>query len=500
MNYDLPHGWDPRPYQLPLWEYLQAGGKRAMAMWHRRAGKDDVCLHWTACAAALRVGTYWHMLPEAAQARKAIWDAVNPHTGKRRVDEAFPPAIRETTREHEMFIRFKNGSAWQVVGSDNYDSLVGSPPIGVVFSEWALADPMAWAYIRPILRENGGWALFITTPRGRNHATTMMAMAQAEEEWFAQKLAASDTGVFTAEDLEKELREYEWQFGPEIGRTRFEQEYNCSEEAGMVGAFYARLIQQAEDEGRITGVPYDPKAPVYTAWDLGFGDETAIWWVQTVGKELRWLDYYEASGVGLDHFAAQIRSRPWGYDEHLLPHDGDAGQLGTGKSIAEVLTTMLGGKHGRVRSVPRLPGGGDVDAGINALRMLLPRSWFDAKRCARGIEALRTYRAEWDETQAGAEPQAGARLVEPLRGRGAHVCDGLQGSAEERPDQLPQAREHRLMASQRQQNEINELRRRLEALEALVLVNNHDLADRRRAALERAREAKAAKREQANAN
>ena len=163
----IPHNWQPRDYQQPLWRYLCNGGKRAVAVWHRRAGKDDICLHWTACAAMERVGVYWHLLPQADQARKAIWDAVNPLTGLRRIDEAFPHAIRANTRETDMFIRFKNGSTWQVVGSDNFNSLVGTPPIGLVLSEWALADPAAWAYLSPILMDNGGWAVFITTPRGR---------------------------------------------------------------------------------------------------------------------------------------------------------------------------------------------------------------------------------------------------------------------------------------------------------------------------------------------
>jgi hypothetical protein len=156
MAIELPAGWAPRGYQKKLWQYLEHGGKRADVAAHRRWGKDDIALNRAACAAFERVGTYWHMLPEAAQARKAIWDAINPHTGRRRIDEAFPKELRANTREQDMLIRFVNGSTWQVLGSDNYDSLVGSPPVGVVFSEWALAKPDAWTYTRPILAENGG--------------------------------------------------------------------------------------------------------------------------------------------------------------------------------------------------------------------------------------------------------------------------------------------------------------------------------------------------------
>ena len=133
------------------------------------------------------------MLPEASQARKAVWDAVNPHTGQRRINEAFPRELRESTRETDMAIRFKSGSLWQLVGSDNFNSLVGSPPIGVVFSEFALADPQRWGYLRPILAENGGWALFITTPRGRNHAATFYEAAHQDPTWFSEQLPATDT-------------------------------------------------------------------------------------------------------------------------------------------------------------------------------------------------------------------------------------------------------------------------------------------------------------------
>ena len=188
----LPNKWRPRPYQEALWNYLADGGKRAIAIWHRRAGKDDVILHRTACALSERVGGYWHCMPEYEQCRRAIWNAINPHTGKRRIDEAFPDEIRESVNESQMLIRFKNQSTWQLIGSDNYNAQMGASVVGIAYSEWALAHPGAWAYHRPILEENGGWAAFITTPRGRNHAKTMYDMACQNPAWFAQRLTAID--------------------------------------------------------------------------------------------------------------------------------------------------------------------------------------------------------------------------------------------------------------------------------------------------------------------
>jgi hypothetical protein len=178
LNLKLPYnGWTARPHQLKLWEYLIRSGKRAIAVWHRRAGKDEVALHFTACAAAARVGNYWHCLPEFEQARRVVWNAVNPHTGKRRIDEAFPVEWRANTNDSQMLLRFKNQSTFQLIGSDQFDRTVGSSPAGIVYSEWALANPSAWAYHRPMVEENNGWALFITTPRGHNHAKQMFDYA-----------------------------------------------------------------------------------------------------------------------------------------------------------------------------------------------------------------------------------------------------------------------------------------------------------------------------------
>lgn len=412
----LPNSWRPRPYQLGLWNYLEGGGKRAIAVWHRRAGKDDVCLHWTACAGMQRVGNYWHMLPEAEQARKAIWDAVNPHTGKRRIHEAFPAEICRRIRDKEMAIELVTGSTWQVIGSDNYNSLVGSPPVGIVYSEWALADPNAWAYMRPILRENDGWALFITTPRGRNHAATFYEGAKRDPAWYAELLPATETGVFTPEELEQERLEYIREFGPEDGENRFRQEYLCSFAAGVVGAYYGRAMEMAEAELRIADVPWLPELPVHTGWDLGRRDSTTIWFFQLVGHEVHFIDYLENNGVHISWYAKELDKKPYKYGTLCLPHDAESEHLAADKTIAGQLGA-LGYRQQQV--VPRTD---NIDQDINAARMIIPRSRFDRTRCERGISGLQNYRKAWDDKRKVFNDR-------PLHDWASHPADGFRTAA-----------------------------------------------------------------------
>ncbi len=320
MEIELPaKGWRPRPYQQALWNYFKGGGKRAIAIWHRRAGKDDVALHLTCKAAHLRVANYWHLLPEYEQARKAIWNAVNVHTGMRRIDEAFPVELRKNTDEQQMFIRFKNGSTWQVIGSDNYKSLVGTPPAGIVFSEWAKAQPGAWGYLAPILVENNGWALFITTPEGRNHAFNMWQMGKDDGLWFAEIKTVLDTGAMSPAAIEQQRKEYHSVYGDEAGDALIEQEYYCSFSAAILGAFWGKEMSTAEREGRITEVPVSKDFPVQTAWDIGVNDPMAIWCFQVFPGRINVVDYYESSGHGFEHYtkwldAKGYRGTDWAKD------------------------------------------------------------------------------------------------------------------------------------------------------------------------------------------
>jgi hypothetical protein len=409
----LPHGWRPRPYQARLWKYLKAGGLRADVVAHRRWGKDEVALHFAAERAHKRVGLYWHMLPEAGQARKAIWDAVNPHTGVRRIDEVFPEHLRKQTRDSEMQIRFANGSVWQVVGSDNYDRLVGASPVGIVFSEWALAKPDCWTYMRPILAENGGWALFLWTPRGRNHATRAFDARSGDPDWFTLRAPATETSVFTAEQLARERAELVAETGSkDEGEARFATEYLVDFDAAVPGAYYGSVLKDAEAAGRIGRVPHDPALKVDTAWDLGIDDYTAIWFFQQVGREVRAIDYFETSGEGLDSIVrAALAGKPYVYGRHHLPHDVMVRELGAGgRSRLETLAG-LGVFPVEVGTAM------DPEERINAARQLIPITWFDAERCAVGLDRLRAYRKRWSGALRS--------YVGPLHDKASHGADAF---------------------------------------------------------------------------
>ena len=381
-----------------------------MEIGHRRWGKDDVCLHWAAVSTQLKPATYWHMLPEAAQARKAVWEAVNPNTGKRRIDEAFPKEIRLVTRENEMLIKFRNGATWQVVGSDNYNSLVGSPPYGVVFSEWALADPQAWAFIRPIVRENGGWALFITTPRGDNHAKSTFDSAVGRENWFAELSPITKTKILSQGALDEELQEYIDDWGEDQGRALFEQEWLCSFEAAIIGAYYATELRKIKDQGRICEVPHTEGVPVDTWWDLGYDDSTSIWFTQTVGREIHAIGYYENNNQGLLFYGKELKRRKqdlgWQYGTHTGPHDTMKHELGPGKDLkaqaADLKDPITGDDFSFNFTVAERIRTQQED--IQAVRAILPFCYFDKKRCIAttrerkvGIPSLENYRNEWDE-------------------------------------------------------------------------------------------------------
>ncbi len=376
------------------------GGKRAIEIAHRRFGKDEIALAVTCELAHKRVGNFWHCLPEFQQGRKAIWTAVNAHTGKRRIDEAFPPEIRKRTNDQEMFIEFLNGSTWQIIGSDRYDATVGAGVAGIVYSEWALSQPSAWAYHRPMLTENDGFAMFITTPRGRNHAYSMYNYAKDHPEtWFSEINSIYDTKALTKKQIEDSKSEYIALYGEDIGLAQFQQEYECSFNAAILGAFYGREMALMRQQHRITDIEAVPWKPIHTAWDIGVRDDTSIWFFQVVSGRVFVLDCYsDNGGPGIEHYAQIVRERCEAmgvkHGTAFVPHDAKVREWASGKTRIEQLVQL--GLN------PQLCVNASKLDGINATRMMLQKSIFH-NRCdgeTGGIAALEMYRREWDETKS----------------------------------------------------------------------------------------------------
>lgn len=411
MQLEMPaNGWRPRPHQQRLWDYFSADnphrfdgtGKRAIEIAHRRWGKDEVALNLMGKASLHRPATYWHMLPEYEQGRKAIWNAVNPHTGRRRIDEAFPEQWRANFDDKGMFIRFKWGATWQVVGSDNYQSLVGTPPAGIVLSEFAKAHPGAWAYLAPILVENKGWALAITTPEGRNHALSMLETWGKTPGYFAEKqtiedsmrlcLAAGVTPSVTLADVEMQRKEYHGFFGVEAGDALIEQEWYCSFAAAILGAYYGKPISKAEHEGRICALDIVRGYPINTAWDIGVDDPMAIWVFQVGPGWLHIIDYIEGSNEGFDYYVEWLEERGYVGGKDYVPHDAKVREAGAPGARTRIQSLFALGRNPVL--VPDHKPMDRITAGRKVLA--LPGTYIDAERCSVGLDMLRSYRQEWD--------------------------------------------------------------------------------------------------------
>ena len=353
----------------------------AIGVCHRRAGKSVACVN-DLIRAALRCQKprprFAYLAPFFRQAKAVAWDYIRHYAA---------PIPGAAFNEAELRCDLPNGGQVRLYGADNYDSLRGIYLDGAVLDEYADMDPRAWSeVIRPALADRQGWAAFIGTPRGRNSFAKLWTDAQGDPEWFGLMLKASETGLIPKAELEDARRA--------MTPDQYAQEFECSFDAAVMGAYYASLIAQAETDKRIAGVPWDPAAKVTTAWDLGIGDSTAIWFAQSVGREVHVIDYIESSGQPLGYYAQAIQARKdqgWVFSDHILPHDAEARELGTGKTRVETLRQL--GVTARVLQSQ------SVEDGINAARLLIPRCWFDKAKCADGLEALRSYRADWDETK-----------------------------------------------------------------------------------------------------
>ena len=365
----------PRAWQLQL---LDDPAPRIVAVVHRRAGKSTA-LMWRGIRKCLlkRNIRVLHLLPFGVQwARTGLWDQL-------------VLAVRDIpgaeVRRSELCVRFATGSVLQCGGCDNPDVWRGGGAHECCIDEYDDTIPsLVPLVIEPMLSTTKGVLIRSGTPKGRGLLQEAYDRARTTPGYSSYLLDYTKTGALS-DDAIKTLQR-------ELTNEEFMQELCCSFEAPNSGSYYGSLMQDAEREGRITSVPHDPGLKVWTAWDLGIDDSTAIWCCQvTRGGEWRMIDYIEDSGAGLDHYVRLLQQRPYVYERHLLPHDASVRELGSGRSRIETLNSL------GVRPT-RIVRQHSVADGINAVRLVLPRAWFDAERCAAGIRALRHYRREWNES------------------------------------------------------------------------------------------------------
>lgn len=390
----IPHKFSPREYQKPIFNAIDEGYKRIIQIWHRRAGKEKTDINIVAREIFKNVGAYYYIFPTYNQGKKVLWNGADKD-GVRFLDH-LPEETRLRTVGNEMFIEFKNGSTFQVVGSDNIDSIVGTNPRGVVFSEYSLQDPKAWDYIRPILAENGGWAIFNFTPRGDNHAKELLDYAMTDDSWFVSNLTVDDTGAISVEVLEQEKKEIVAKNGDD---SIFRQEYFNSFSAAIIGSYYGKIVEKLETDGHVRDVPYDPALPVMTWWDLGINDSMSIGFFQQSATEWRLIDYIEGSGEGLKYYIDILSSKGYTYSKHFAPHDIVVRELGTGKSRLETARELglefeVIVEGDKVKSaVPML----SIQDGIDALRQKLRTLYIDQNKCGRVVKCLKNYHKDYDD-------------------------------------------------------------------------------------------------------
>ena len=381
----LPNGFTPRPPQKAYMRYFDHGGLRAAVCWPRRFGKDLTAVHQTVKMAMERPGMYFHMLPNHKQARKVLWDGFD-NEGKKTLDVAMPPALRAETNKTEMKITLKNGAIWQLVGSDYYDSLVGSNPFGIVMSEAALSDPRAWSMFRPILAGNGGWASFISTPRGYNQFYDLIKLAKGNDKWFHSHLTALETGHIPADVLDDERA----QMPDEL----FRQEYLCDFSAANVGAIFGRYVEQAEKEGRICDVSeYDPHAEVWVTSDIGYRDKAAFVWWRRMRGGFEIFHYDDGSGMDAEEWSERLSKQPRA-DVLVLPHDARAKTFQSKRSAVETFLTQRPWPNVDVRVNEQRRKADSINAGRLMMRRVRISS---ADVCAPFLQALRAYSFKYDD-------------------------------------------------------------------------------------------------------
>jgi hypothetical protein len=388
--------YTPRDYQLPFLQTLYSGVKdpdgikRGVCVWHRRSGKDVTMLNFQIQQAMEKPAVYYYIFPTYAQGRKDLWENIDSRTGMAFLDY-FPKEViaKNGKNEQDMKIKLVNGSVWRIVGSDNFESVKGPDPYGVVFSEYSLQDTRCWdLVIRPILDFNDGWAVFNFTPKGKEHGSyKLYKMAMENPEWFCELLTVDDTGELSPKIIEKSR-------ASGMPEEMIQQEYYCDFQSLLTGTYFADQLERARAENRIRDhVKIREGVYVDTYWDLGYGVYTAIWFVQEVDGKAHMVDYYDKFGKGLEYYIQIIKEKEaeygWRYGRHVWPHDGGHGTFVAGKPTCDVARDL--GLEVEVQ--PRAP---KKAASIALAQVVMKDCIFDATRCELGLKTLENYRSEYD--------------------------------------------------------------------------------------------------------
>ena len=442
MDLELPYGFVPRFYQLPSWNALWPTGSvtegdpaadvtRAFLLHHRRAGKDLNMFNLLQVKMSQRVGLYAHIFPTLTEGRRVIWNGMD-RDGRRFLD--YMPSHEEwelgqrggwivRKRDDEMSIRVANGSLYTVLGADHPDGVRGNNFIGVILSEYAFfKGPEVWDIIRPMLAENGGWMVVVTTPNGRNHShalhmTFERLQKRGDPIYFAEICTATQTGAVDPARIQEDR-------DSGMSEEKIASEYECSYDASVEGSFYGPQMKLLREEDRIGKVPHDPRYQVDTYWDLGVRDPSAVWWAQKIGREHRLIDFQWWTGMGMPEMIKIVRERSpfYVYGKHYGPADLAVREIGMDFAVSRVETARSLGLNFTV--VPKRA----VEDGINATRALLATTYIDEEKCQLGIDALNMYRKKKMEGIVGPNNE-GLYTNEPEHNWASHPADALRTGA-----------------------------------------------------------------------
>ncbi len=371
--------YSPRPWAE---EFHEDKHRWKILVLHRRAGKTIACLnHLQRDATTIGNSRFGYIAPTYKQAKNVAWDYM----------KRFARPIPGTKfNEAELRVDYPNGSRITLFGADNPDSLRGVALWGVVFDEYSQQPSNIFSeIIRPALADNKGYGIWIGTPKGKNDFWRLYDEASNDPDWYAVKLGAAESRLIDIDELIDAKKQ--------MSEDEYLQEFECSFEASIKGAYYAQQLSKAREDGRITDVPYDPYLKVHTWWDLGVADSTVILFFQNHGPQWRMIDVYEQSGEGLSHYLEVLKKKKYNYGEHFAPHDIKVRELGSGKSRYEQARN-IGLKFNVVKNLP-------VEDGINAVRERFGSLWIDEVKCRPFLDAIVLYRKEWDDKKGMFKPR-----------------------------------------------------------------------------------------------